>query len=214
VGQYLPVVALLVLAVLFSTISFLASKILAPRRMTLAKRAPYESGIVPGKDPPQRFPVRFYLVAMIFIVFDIEIIFLYPWAVTHRELGLFGLVAVVIFAASVFESFLYLLSKGALEWGPIRRVPPRAGMIGAQRTAASTIRRVGTEGRYGPAEQEVLAELADRGELDELADRDERGGLADRGERGDRAEVGELGEADGPPDDDRSSASPTHTGVQ
>jgi NADH-quinone oxidoreductase subunit A len=148
-GQYLPLVALLVLAILFATLSFLASRLLAPNRVTREKVAPYESGIVPGKEPPARFPVRFYLIAMIFIVFDIEIIFLYPWAMAHGQLGIFGLVAVAIFAASVFESFLYLLSKGALEWGPVRRVlrPRPAGIVGAERTATSTVRRVGTEGR-------------------------------------------------------------------
>ena len=78
-GQYLPVVALIVLAVLFAALSLIASRLLAPRRSTVAKRAPYECGIVPGRESPERFPVRFYLVAMIFIVFDIEIIFLYPW---------------------------------------------------------------------------------------------------------------------------------------
>ena len=150
-GQYLPLVALLVLAVLFATLSFFASRLLAPNRVTLEKTAPYESGIIPGKEPPARFPVRFYLVAMIFIVFDIEIIFLYPWAMAHGELGVFGLIAMAIFVASVFESFLYLLSKGALEWSPIKRVIQRNDhMIGAHRTASTTVRRVGGEGRRPP----------------------------------------------------------------
>jgi len=149
-AQYLPILALLVLAILFAGLSFVASKMLAPRRTTLQKSAPYESGIVPGKEPPQRFPVRFYLVAMIFIVFDIEIIFLYPWAIAHRALGVFGLVAMAIFVASVFESFLYLLSKGALEWGPRQRTRPVVGMVGPDRTATSTVRRVGGEGRLDP----------------------------------------------------------------
>jgi NADH-quinone oxidoreductase subunit A len=161
VGQYLPILALLVLAVLFATISAVASRVLAPRRETRSKVAPYESGIVPGREPPQRFGVRFYLVAMIFIVFDIEIIFLYPWAMAHTELGVFGLVAVVIFGASVFESFMYLLSKGILEWGPLKRFEPmRQGMVSAERTAATTVRRVGTDGRYTSAEQRLLEEVA------------------------------------------------------
>jgi NADH-quinone oxidoreductase subunit A len=205
-GQYLPIIALLVLAVLFSLLSFLASKILAPRRATVAKAGPYESGIVPGKEPPARFPVRFYLIAMIFIVFDIEIIFLYPWAVAHRELGLFGLVAVVIFAASVFESFLYLLSRGALEWGPIRRPVPR-GMIGAERTSASTIRRVGTEGRFAAGEQDLLAAL-DSGRT--------AAGSAS-GPHGATVAVGDHAAAEqahGEPADDRSSPSPASSGVQ
>jgi NADH-quinone oxidoreductase subunit A len=166
-GQYLPIVALMVLAVLFAVLSFVASKLLAPRRPTLEKQAPYESGIVPGKEPPRRFPVRFYLVAMIFIIFDIEIIFLYPWVMVHRELAAFGLIAIAIFAASVFESFLYLLSKGALDWGPLHRVRGPApqvsvqresAMVGAHRTSTSTIRRVGLDGRHDSAELRVLAE--------------------------------------------------------
>lgn len=162
-GQYLPIVALMVLAILFAVLSFAASKLLAPRRSSKEKTSPYESGIVPGKEPPRRFPVRFYLIAMIFIVFDIEIIFLYPWAMIHRELGAFGLGAMAIFVASVFESFLYLLSKGALDWGPLHKVRAavrpsgqQAAMVGGHRTAISTVRRVGLEGRHVAAELDVL----------------------------------------------------------
>jgi NADH-quinone oxidoreductase subunit A len=144
--------------VLFAVLSFLASTLLAPRLGTNEKRQPYESGIVPGKAPPRRFPVRFSLVAMIFIVFDVEIIFLYPYAMVHRELGLFGLLAVAIFSASVFESFLYLLSKGALDWGPVRRVERPAQMVDPQRTSMTTVRRVGLEGRHDPEETRIMIE--------------------------------------------------------
>ncbi len=122
-GQYLPVVALLVLTVAFAVISILASRLLAPRSPNDRKQAPYECGIIPARKVPERFPVRFYLVAMIFIVFDIEIIFFYPWAMAHRGIGLFGLVAALIFTVAVFESFVYLIGNGALEWGPRRRDP-------------------------------------------------------------------------------------------
>jgi NADH-quinone oxidoreductase subunit A len=159
VGQYLPIFALLVLAVLFCVLSFMASRLLAPRRVTLAKLAPYESGIIPGREPPRRFSVRFYLIAMIFIVFDIEIVFLYPWTMAHRALGVFGLVAISVFAASVFESFMYLLAKGTFEWGPLRRPVRAAAMVSPERTASTTVRRVGTEGRYAQGEQSVLAAL-------------------------------------------------------
>ena len=84
-GQYLPIVVLLVLAVVFGVLSLVVSRLLAPRRPSAAKEAPYECGIVPSREPPERFPVRFYLVAMIFIMFDIEIIFLYPYAVVHGD---------------------------------------------------------------------------------------------------------------------------------
>ena len=147
--QYLPIVTLLVLAVVFGVISALVSRLLAPRRPTAAKYAPYECGIVPRKDPPERFPVRFYLVAMIFIIFDIEIIFLYPWAVIYRGLGVFGLWEMVLFAAAVFISFLYLISNGALDWGPVRQLRHAAepDMVSPERTASSTVKRVGLEGR-------------------------------------------------------------------
>jgi NADH-quinone oxidoreductase subunit A len=101
---------------------------------------------VPSKEPPQRFPVKFFLVAMIFIVFDIEIIFMFPFATVFRELGGFGIGAIVIFSAAVFESFVYLISKGALDWGPVKR-QNRSDIVSPARTASTTIRRVGLEGR-------------------------------------------------------------------
>ena len=122
-GQYLPVVLMLFLTVLFAAVSLVASRLLAPRSPNDRKAAPYECGIIPGRETPERFPVRFYLVAMIFIVFDIEIIFFYPWAMAHRGIGLFGLVAVLVFTVAVFESFVYLIGNGALEWGPRHRDP-------------------------------------------------------------------------------------------
>src|SRR5829696_8983807 len=149
--QYLPVFALLVLAALFAGISFTASRLFAPRWPTEAKSAPYECGIVPSREPPERFPVRFYLIAMIFIVFDIEIIFFFPWAVVHRALGAFGLFAILIFAAAVFESFVYLISNGALDWGPAKRLRSTSPLVSAERTSESTIRRVGLEGREDAA---------------------------------------------------------------
>ena len=139
-GQYLPIVVLLILAVLFAALSFVASRLLAPRSPNDRKAAPYECGIIPGRETPERFPVRFYLVAMIFIVFDIELIFFYPLAIALGDLGLFGLVAVLIFSAAVFESFVYLIGNGALEWGPLRRV---RHAVSPHRTASSTVRRAG-----------------------------------------------------------------------
>ena len=124
-GQYLPLVALLVLTALFGGISIVVSRLLNPPRPTPAKVAPYECGIVDQTPPPERFPVRFYLIAMIFIVFDIEIIFLYPFAMIFRELGGFGLGVIVIFSIGVFESFLYLIANGALDWGPGQATPSR-----------------------------------------------------------------------------------------
>ena len=146
-GQYLPVVALAILAILFAAVSRVASQLLAPRSTTAAKRAPYECGIVPGRETLERFPVRFYLIAMIFIVFDIEIIFLYPWAVIYRDLGAFGLVEVLLFSVAVVVSFAYLLANGALDWGPVKRMQRLSPMVSSERTTSTTVRRVGHDGR-------------------------------------------------------------------
>jgi NADH-quinone oxidoreductase subunit A len=127
-AQYLPVLVMAVLATLFAAGSFVASAIFAPKRPTKAKGAPYECGIVPRNAAAERFPVRFYLVAMIFIVFDIEIVFLYPWAADFRQLAAFGFAEVVVFAVIVFASFVYLIGNGALNWGPQKRVEPQVDL--------------------------------------------------------------------------------------
>ncbi len=138
-AQYLPIFALLVLGLLFGALSFVGSSLLGPKkRPSAAKLAPYECGIVPDREPPNRFPVRFYLISMIFIIFDIEIVFLYPFAVIFKQLHTFGLVEVLVFAVVVLVSFLYLVSNGALSWGPAKRL--RMGM--PERTSESTIARV------------------------------------------------------------------------
>ena len=145
-GQYLPLAVLLILAAVFVAGSFATRKLLAIDRMTEAKLAPYECGIVPTKEPPERFPVKFYLVAMSFIVFDIEIIFLYPWATIYRQLGPFGLFAIALFSAPIIVSLAYEFSKGALDWGPVKS-QIRSAMVSTERTTTSTVRRVGLDGR-------------------------------------------------------------------
>jgi len=149
VDQYLPILILALLGLLFTVFSLVSSAMLAPRKKpSVAKLSPYECGIVPSREPPQRFPVRFYLVSMIFIIFDIEIVFLYPWAVVFRQVATFGLIEVVVFAAVVFVSFLYLVSNGALTWGP-----PKALQSGLPaRTSESTILRIsGARSKAGEA---------------------------------------------------------------
>ena len=145
-AQYLPILMLLVLAVVFGALSRVASKLLAPRHPTAAKSSPYECGITSSTEPPERFPVTFYLVAMIFIVFDVEVIFLYPYVVNYQALGAFGLVEMVVFSIAVVSCLVFLIAHGALDWGPLKKadVEPQRS---PSRTAASTIRRVGLEGR-------------------------------------------------------------------
>jgi NADH-quinone oxidoreductase subunit A len=115
-SQYLPIVILAGLAVVFAVASMAASAMLRPSRPTPAKLSPYECGIVPERLPRERFPVKFYVIAMLFIIFDIETIFLFPWAVTFRQLGLFGLVEMAIFIALVFVAYIYVWQRGGLEW--------------------------------------------------------------------------------------------------
>ncbi|HEX2576051.1 MAG TPA: NADH-quinone oxidoreductase subunit A [Aquihabitans sp.] len=156
-GQYLPILIMLILGAGFAGSSLVMSKLVSPKRPSAAKAAPYECGIVPRNQPPERFPVRFYLVAMIFIVFDIEIIFLYPYAVIFRELGVFGLVEMLVFAVAVFASFLFLIANGALDWGPVQRLRRASPAVDSGRTATSTVRRVGAEGRPARRPEEVAA---------------------------------------------------------
>jgi NADH-quinone oxidoreductase subunit A len=151
-GQYLPILVLLVLGVLFAAGSFVASGLLNPKRETSAKIAPYECGIVPTREPPDRFPVSFYLVAMLFIMFDIEVIFLYPYAVAHEALGAYGFWEIVTFSLIFFFSFVYIVAKGALDWGPLKKMMrSSSGLVSSERTMSSTIKHVGLEGRIDEA---------------------------------------------------------------
>jgi len=114
---YIPIVVLAIVAGAFAVLSLAASALLRPNKPVPAKEAPYESGIEPIRLPKsERFPVKFYVVAMLFIIFDIETIFLFPWAVTFRQLGLFGLVEMALFIGLVFIAYAYIWRKGGLEW--------------------------------------------------------------------------------------------------
>jgi NADH-quinone oxidoreductase subunit A len=124
-ADYLPILVMAGLVVAFVFFSFVVSQLLAPQRPNAAKQAPYECGIVPEQEPAERFPVKFYLVAMSFIVLDVEIVFLYPFSTVYRGLALFGLLAMGVFVIVLLIPFAYLLSVGALEWGPIKDVIQR-----------------------------------------------------------------------------------------
>jgi NADH-quinone oxidoreductase subunit A len=114
---YVPILILGALAGAFAVLSLAASALLRPKRAVKAKYDPYECGIEPIRLPAgENFPVKFYVVAMLFIVFDIETVFLYPWAIVFRQLGLFGLVEMAVFIAILLVGFAYVWGKGALEW--------------------------------------------------------------------------------------------------
>ena len=116
-NEYLPIVLLAGLAGVFAVGSLMASRLLRPSHPTAPKLEPYECGITPERVPTNEpFSVKFYVVAMLFIIFDIETIFLFPWAVAFRQLGLFGLVEMVVFIALVFVAYVYVWKRGGLEW--------------------------------------------------------------------------------------------------
>ncbi|MFI5958311.1 NADH-quinone oxidoreductase subunit A [Cryptosporangium sp. NPDC051539] len=115
---YMPIVGLFILAAFFAVFSVGAAAFVGPKRYNKAKAEAYECGIEPSPQASGggRFPIKFYLTAMLFIVFDIEIIFLYPWAVANEALGVFGLVEMVLFIASVFVAYAYVWRRGGLDW--------------------------------------------------------------------------------------------------
>ena len=115
---YTPVLALLILAGGFAVFSVTISSLTGPKRYNRAKLDSYECGIQPTPQPVGggKFPVKYYITAMLFIVFDIEIIFLYPWAVSFNKLGLFGLVEMILFIGTVFVAYAYVWRRGGLEW--------------------------------------------------------------------------------------------------
>ena len=116
--SYVPILVLFVLAAGFAVGSVTAATLTGPKRYNRAKYVAYECGIEPTPQPMGggRFPIKFYLTAMLFIVFDIEIIFLYPWAVAFSRLGVFGLVEMVLFIGTVFVAYAYVWRRGGLEW--------------------------------------------------------------------------------------------------
>ncbi|HSL24982.1 MAG TPA: NADH-quinone oxidoreductase subunit A [Acidimicrobiia bacterium] len=120
-ADYLPIAVMFVLGLGFVGISLLASRLLSPRNPTPEKLAPYECGIVPEVEPVQRFPVKFYLVAMLFVIFDVEIIFLFAWAVRFPQLGWYGIAAVGLFSFFVLETLAYVWKRGALDWNVKQR---------------------------------------------------------------------------------------------
>lgn len=115
--SYLPIITLIVIALCFSIGSVVFSRLVGEKKPSEIKLAPYECGMPPVGSAREQFSIKFYIIAMLFIVFDIEAMFLYPWAVIYRSLKLFGLIEMVVFIAILLIGFLYVWKKGALEWG-------------------------------------------------------------------------------------------------
>ena len=114
--DYLPIAILFILATAIAALVIILGVVFGPRRRTFRKSAPYESGMQPIGPGTRRMNVRYYLVAVLFILFDVEIIFFYPWAVNFRTLGWFGFIEMLIFVAILLVGYVYVWKKGAFEW--------------------------------------------------------------------------------------------------
>ena len=137
--SWLSILILFGMAVGFGVFTVFISQLLGPRRPTPEKLAPYECGVPPVGDARERQSVKFYLVAMVFLLFDIEVAFLYPWAMAMRDLGWTGYVQVVLFTLILVAGYAYIWRKGILDWGPqVRRRPAAVvrGTTHGSRTAA------------------------------------------------------------------------------
>jgi len=113
---YYPIAILIGITIVLGILVTVLGHLFGPRRPTERKGAPYESGMMPYGPGTRQMPIRFYLVAVLFILFDVEVIFLFPWAVVYRELGLFGVIEMAIFVFILLVGFIYALKKGAFEW--------------------------------------------------------------------------------------------------
>ncbi len=114
--NYLPILILGIIALVFACGSLIISSLIGHKKPNEDKLMPYECGVIPVGDARDRYPVRYYIVAMLFIVFDIEAAFMYPWAVLYRELGLFGFIEMGVFMFILVLGLVYVWQKGALEW--------------------------------------------------------------------------------------------------
>ena len=114
--EYIAIGLMVVLATAVALIAIGLGTIFGPKKESAAKSMPYESGMNPYGEGTRRMPVRFYLVAVLFILFDIEVVFFLPWAITFRQLGLFGLVEMFVFITILLVGYVYAWKKGALEW--------------------------------------------------------------------------------------------------
>ncbi len=114
--NYTPIAIFILIAFGFGAVTIIMGYLVRPRYPYSEKLSPYESGVDPIGDPHPRFPLRYYLIAMLFVIFDIEMIFLYPWAVSFITLGLSALISMIVFIAILFVGYFYAWKKGALEW--------------------------------------------------------------------------------------------------
>ena len=115
-SDYLPILLILLFAIFLASLLLTISFLLGPKRPTASKLSPYESGIIPVGDARGKFSIKYYLIGALFILFDVETVFLFVWAVVFKELGLFAFIEMVVFLIIVLCGYFYVLRKGVLEW--------------------------------------------------------------------------------------------------
>src|SRR5213593_1978608 len=115
--QYLPIFLFMLLAFLFPIVTLLVARLIRPSTGGEGKLAPYECGVDPDSDARQRYAIRYYVVAILFVIFDVETIFLFPWAIIYKkQLALFGLVEMLVFLGILIVGYVWIIKKGALDW--------------------------------------------------------------------------------------------------
>ena len=113
---YVPIFLFMGIAFAFPTVTLLAARLIRPNTGGAGKLMPYECGVDPESDARQRYAIRYYVVAILFVIFDVETIFLFPWAILYKQLALFGLVEMLVFLAILIVGYIWIIKKGALDW--------------------------------------------------------------------------------------------------
>ena len=116
IHNYLPILFFIIFAFAFAIGTLIFSYLVRPNKPDPEKLSPYECGIPPMMDARERFSIRFFIIAMLFLLFDVEVVFLYPWAVVYNKIGLYGFVEMMLFIAILLVGYIYAWRKGALEW--------------------------------------------------------------------------------------------------
>jgi NADH-quinone oxidoreductase subunit A len=113
---YIPIFLFIGLAAVFPVVTLLVAKLVRPNSGGQGKLAPYECGVDPDSDARQRYAIRYYVVAILFVIFDVETIFLFPWAIIYKQLALFGLIEMLVFLGILIVGYVWIIKKGALDW--------------------------------------------------------------------------------------------------
>ncbi len=115
-SEYIPILLILILSIILAGAMLFISSVIGPKRQANRKLAPYESGMAPTGDTRGRFSIKYYMVGALFILFDVEVVFLFAWAVVFKELGLIAFIEIIVFLAVILGGYFYVLKTGALDW--------------------------------------------------------------------------------------------------